>query len=114
MPKKVLMNRIEEMAERDNCDPNRPNASEEYALIEAYHYGHLDICHYLLDRVGVDPNVKDQDGDPFLFIMLMRDRPNDLMLKVINHPELDVLETDEQLIIVWVIYVLHEQSFILK
>ena len=91
-----MMNRIEEMVERDNCDPNRPNASEEYALIEAYHYGHLDICHYLLDRVGVDPNVKDQDGDPFLFIMLMRDRPNDLMLKVINHPELDVLETDEQ------------------
>ena len=59
-----MMNRIEEMVERDNCDPNRPNANE-HVLIEAYHYGHLDICHYLLDRVGVDPNVKDQDGDPF-------------------------------------------------
>ena len=43
-----------------------------------------------------------------------RDRPNDLMLKVINHPELDVLETDEQGTIAWAIYVLHEQPFILK
>ena len=90
-----MLNRVEEMVERDSCDPNRPNASDEYALIEAYHYGHTDICNYLLDIVGVDPNVKDQDGDPFLFIMLTRDRPNNLMFKVINHPDLDILETDE-------------------
>lgn len=92
-----MRNEMENMLECENCDPNELNTNGESALIEALSYGHYDICEYLLDLPGIDPNVRDHDGDPFLFLLLNYNntRRNDLTLKVINHPELDILATDE-------------------
>lgn len=87
--KRGMIEEIRDMVEQGH-DPNMLDDEGNCALMMAYmHNEDNNIVDYLLDLPNINVNAVDDEGDPFIFYIIMHDE--ELILKVIRHESFEIL-----------------------